>query len=192
MKKLLFILLSALMVLTACGGSDAEEITYETGETIMVQIEMENGGIIKLELYPDKAPITCANFVKLAKDGFYDGLIFHRVIKDFMIQGGDPTGTGMGGSDENIKGEFAVNGVQNDISHVRGVISMARSRSYDSASSQFFICHADAKYLDGQYAAFGKVTEGMEVVDEIAEVKTDYNDRPMIDMVIKTITVIEE
>ena len=158
----------------------------------MVQIEMENGGIIKLELYPDKAPITCANFVKLAKDGFYDGLIFHRVIKDFMIQGGDPTGTGMGGADENIKGEFAVNGVQNDISHVRGVISMARSRSYDSASSQFFICHADAKYLDGQYAAFGKVTEGMEVVDEIAEVKTDYNDRPMIDMVIKTITVVEE
>lgn len=192
MKKYLFSLLAVLMVFTACGGSDTEEITFETGETIMVQIEMENGGIIKLELYPDKAPITCANFVKLAKDGFYDGLIFHRVIKDFMIQGGDPTGTGMGGADENIKGEFAVNGVQNDISHVRGVISMARSRSYDSASSQFFICHADAKYLDGQYAAFGKVTEGMEVVDEIAEVKTDYNDRPMIDMVIKTITVVEE
>ena len=192
MKKLLFSLLAVLMVFTACGGSDTEEITFETGETIMVQIEMENGGIIKLELYPEKAPITCENFVNLAKDGFYDGLIFHRVIKDFMIQGGDPTGTGMGGSDKNIKGEFAVNGVQNDISHVRGVISMARSRSYDSASSQFFICHADAKYLDGQYAAFGKVTEGMEVVDEIAEVKTDYNDRPMIDMVIKTITVIEE
>ena len=158
----------------------------------MIQIEMEHGGIIKLELYPDKAPITCANFVKLAKEGFYDGLIFHRVIKDFMIQGGDPTGTGMGGADENIKGEFKVNGVANDISHVRGVISMARSRSYDSASSQFFICHADAKYLDGQYAAFGKVIEGMEVVDEIAEVKTDYSDRPMIDMVIKTITVVEE
>ena len=192
MKKILFTLLAVLMALTSCGGSDTEEITFETGETIMVQIEMENGGIIKLELYPDKAPITCENFVKLAKDGFYDGLIFHRVIKDFMIQGGDPTGTGMGGADKNIKGEFAVNGVQNDISHVRGVISMARSRSYDSASSQFFICHADAKYLDGQYAAFGKVIEGMEVVDEIAEVKTDYNDRPMIDMVIKTITVVEE
>ena len=191
MKKLLFILLAVLMAFTACGGSDTEEITFESGETIMVQIEMENGGIIKLELYPEKAPITCANFVKLAKEGFYDGLIFHRVIKDFMIQGGDPTGTGMGGADENIKGEFAVNGVQNDLSHERGVISMARSRSYDSASSQFFICHADAKYLDGQYAAFGKVTEGMEVVDEIAEVKTDYNDRPMIDMVIKTITVAE-
>lgn len=191
MKKILFILLAVLMVFTACGGSDTEEILEESGETIMVQIEMENGGIIKLELYPEKAPITCANFVKLAKEGFYDGLIFHRVIKDFMIQGGDPTGTGMGGADENIKGEFAVNGVQNDLSHERGVISMARSRSYDSASSQFFICHADAKYLDGQYAAFGKVTEGMEVVDEIAEVKTDYNDRPMIDMVIKTITVAE-
>ena len=192
MKKLLFILLTVLMAFTACGGSDTEEILEELGETIMVQIEMENGGIIKLELYPDKAPITCENFVKLAKEGFYDGLIFHRVIKDFMIQGGDPTGTGMGGADKNIKGEFAVNGVQNDISHVRGVISMARSRSYDSASSQFFICHADAKYLDGQYAAFGKVVEGMEVVDEIAEVKTDYNDRPMIDMVIKTITIVEE
>jgi len=158
----------------------------------MVQIEMENGGIITLELYPEIAPITCENFVKLAKDGFYDGLIFHRVIKGFMIQGGDPTGTGMGGADENIKGEFAVNGVQNNISHVRGVISMARSRSFDSASSQFFICHADAPHLNGQYAAFGKVTDGMDVVDEIAGVKTDYNDRPMFDMVIKTIRVIEE
>ncbi len=197
MKHITKILLSILllgMVLFAlsCGKDDTAEILENYGETIMVQIEMENGGIIKLELYPDIAPITCANFVKLAKDGFYDGLIFHRVIKDFMIQGGDPTGTGMGGSDENIKGEFAVNGVENNLSHERGVISMARSRSYDSASSQFFICHADAKYLDGQYAAFGKVTEGMEVVDEIAEVKTDYNDRPMIDMVIKTITVVEE
>ena len=196
MRKLIHILtvlLTGVMLFTSCGGAAEENTTAEdSGETIMVQIEMENGGIIKLELYPEKAPITCENFVKLAKDGFYDGLIFHRVIKDFMIQGCDHTGTVMGGADENIKGEFAVNGVQNDISHVRGVISMARSRSYDSASSQFFICHADAKYLDGQYAAFGKVTEGMEVVDEIAEVKTDYNDRPMIDMVIKTITVIEE
>ncbi len=197
MKHITKILLSVLllgMVFAAlsCGKDDTAEILENYGETIMVQIEMENGGIIKLELYPDIAPITCANFVKLAKDGFYDGLIFHRVIKDFMIQGGDPTGTGMGGADENIKGEFAVNGVENNLSHERGVISMARSRSYDSASSQFFICHADAKYLDGQYAAFGKVTEGMDVVDEIAEVKTDYNDRPMIDMVIKTITVVEE
>lgn len=197
MKHITKILLPILLALTAlcclsCQKDDTDEILEEYGETIMVQIEMENGGIIKLELYPDIAPITCANFVKLAKDGFYDGLIFHRVIKDFMIQGGDPTGTGMGGSDENIKGEFSVNGVENNLSHERGVISMARSRSYDSASSQFFICHADAKYLDGQYAAFGKVTEGMDVVDEIAEVKTDYNDRPIIDMVIKTITVIEE
>ncbi len=186
------LLLGMVLVALSCGKDDTAEILENYGETIMVQIEMENGGIIKLELYPDIAPITCANFVKLAKDGFYDGLIFHRVIKDFMIQGGDPTGTGMGGADENIKGEFAVNGVENNLSHERGVISMARSRSYDSASSQFFICHADAKYLDGQYAAFGKVTEGMDVVDEIAEVKTDYNDRPMIDMVIKTITVVEE
>ena len=197
MKHITKILLSVLLlgmvfVALSCGKDDTAEILENYGETIMVQIEMENGGIIKLELYPDIAPITCANFVKLAKDGFYDGLIFHRVIKDFMIQGGDPTGTGMGGADENIKGEFAVNGVENNLSHERGVISMARSRSYDSASSQFFICHADAKYLDGQYAAFGKVTEGMDVVDEIAEVKTDYNDRPMIDMVIKTITVVEE
>lgn len=197
MKRITKILLAVFLVATAvlclsCQKDDTNEILEEYGETIMVQIEMENGGIIKLELYPEIAPITCANFVKLAKEGFYDGLIFHRVIKDFMIQGGDPTGTGMGGSDENIKGEFSVNGVENNLSHERGVISMARSRSYDSASSQFFICHADAKYLDGQYAAFGKVIEGMDVVDEIAEVKTDYNDRPMIDMVMKSVTVVEE
>ncbi|MBQ2278819.1 MAG: peptidylprolyl isomerase, partial [Clostridia bacterium] len=136
----------------------------------MVQIEMDNGGIIKLELYPDIAPITVANFEKLVKEGFYDGLIFHRVIKNFMIQGGDPTGTGMGGAKETIKGEFASNGVTNTLSHTRGVISMARSQKKDSASSQFFICHADAKYLDGDYAAFGKVIEGMDVVDEIANV----------------------
>ncbi|MBR3997712.1 MAG: peptidylprolyl isomerase [Clostridia bacterium] len=157
----------------------------------MVQIEMENGGIIKLELYLDAAPITVENFVKLAKNGFYNGLIFHRVIKDFMIQGGDPEGTGMGGAKDKIKGEFAVNGWQNPISHKRGVISMARSRANDSASSQFFICHADSTYLDGQYAAFGMVTEGMEVVDEIAGVATDKNDRPREDVVIKSITVID-
>ena len=156
----------------------------------MVQIEMENGGIIKLELYPDKAPITCANFVKLAGEGFYDGLIFHRVIKDFMIQGGDPTGTGMGGSDENIKGEFKVNGIHNPLSHKRGVISMARSQRYNSASSQFFICHADATFLDGQYAAFGHVVEGMEVVDRIATVATDGQDRPRIDMTMTKVTLI--
>ncbi|MBQ3018502.1 MAG: peptidylprolyl isomerase [Clostridia bacterium] len=156
----------------------------------MVRIEMENGGIIDIELFEDKAPITCANFKKLVEKGFYDGLIFHRVIAGFMIQGGDPTGTGCGGSDENIKGEFLANGVKNDISHVRGVISMARSQSMNSASSQFFIMHADGKFLDGQYAAFGKVVSGIEVVDEIAGVKTDFRDRPIIDMRMKKVTLI--
>ena len=158
----------------------------------MVRIEMENGGIIDIELYDDKAPITVENFKSLVKRGFYDGLIFHRVIAGFMIQGGDPMGTGFGGSDKNIKGEFASNGVKNDISHVRGVISMARSQNKNSASSQFFIMHADGKFLDGEYAAFGKVVSGMEVVDEIAGVKTDYNDRPIIDMRMKKVTLIEE
>lgn len=144
----------------------------------MVVIELENGKEIKIELYPDKAPITTANFLKLVEAGFYDGLIFHRVIKGFMIQGGDPTGTGMGGAKEKIKGEFLANGVANDIKHVRGVISMARSKHPDSASSQFFIMHEDSPHLDGQYAAFGKVVEGMEAVDEIAESETDYGDRP--------------
>lgn len=156
----------------------------------MVRIEMENGGIIDVELYEDKAPITCANFKKLVGEGFYDGLIFHRVIAGFMIQGGDPTGTGCGGSSENIKGEFASNGVRNDISHVRGVISMARSQNKNSASSQFFIMHADGKFLDGEYAAFGKVVSGIEVVDEIAGVKTDFRDRPVIDMKMKKVTLI--
>ena len=155
----------------------------------MVTIEMENGSKIKLELYPEKAPITVANFEKLVKAGFYNGLIFHRVIAGFMIQGGDPLGNGMGGSDENIKGEFAANGVPNDIKHVRGVISMARAQNPNSASSQFFIMHADAPYLDGQYAAFGKVVEGMETVDEIASVPTDFSDRPRMDMVMKSVTI---
>ena len=163
----------------------------ESGETIMIQIEMQNGGIINLELYPDKAPITVENFVSLVNEKFYDGLIFHRVIKDFMIQGGDPEGTGFGGSGETIKGEFTANGVANDISHVRGVISMARSKQMDSASSQFFIVQKDSTYLDGQYAAFGKVIEGMDVVDEIASVATDRNARPLEDVVIKSIRVIE-
>ena len=156
----------------------------------MVRIEMENGGVIDIELYEDKAPITCANFKKLVGEGFYDGLIFHRVIAGFMIQGGDPTGTGCGGSSENIKGEFASNGVRNEISHVRGVISMARSQNKNSASSQFFIMHADGKFLDGEYAAFGKVVSGIEVVDEIAGVKTDFRDRPVIDMKMKKVTLI--
>ena len=157
----------------------------------MVVIEMENGKEIKLELYPEKAPITVANFLKLVGEGFYDGLIFHRVIKGFMIQGGDPEGTGSGGSEEKIKGEFRANGVPNDIRHVRGVISMARTKLPDSASSQFFIVHENAPHLDGQYAAFGKVVEGMETVDEIAQVKTDYNDRPITDVRMKRVYVSE-
>lgn len=148
-----------------------------------------NGKKIKLELYPEVAPITVANFVKLAKEGFYDGLIFHRVIKGFMIQGGDPTGTGYGGSDEKIKGEFAANGVENTIKHTRGTISMARSANPDSASSQFFIMHMDAPHLDGSYAAFGRVIEGMDTVDEIAEAATDYADKPRIAQVMKKVTV---
>ena len=155
----------------------------------MVKIEMENGGVITLELYPEIAPQTVANFEKLAKEGFYDGLIFHRVIAGFMIQGGDPTGTGMGGAKEKLFGEFRANGFNNTLSHDRGVISMARSESFNSASSQFFIMHADGHFLDGQYAAFGKVTSGMEVVDEIASVPTDYSDRPRFVQKIKTITV---
>jgi len=149
---------------------------------------MEDGSEIKLELYEDKAPVTVANFKKLVEQGFYNGLIFHRVISGFMIQGGDPAGTGMGGSDSNIKGEFSANGVKNDLSHTRGVISMARSSKYDSASSQFFICHADAAFLDGNYAAFGKVISGIETVDKIASVRTDKNDRPLEVQKIKSIS----
>ena len=185
--------LTSIITLAGCGKEDDEEFTIgDPGETIMVQIEMENGGIIKLELYPEHAPITVENFVKLVNDGFYDGLIFHRVIKNFMIQGGDPEGTGMGGSPDKIKGEFAANGVNNPIKHERGVISMARTNNPNSASSQFFICHKAAPHLDGSYAAFGKVIEGIEVVDEIANVVTGKNDRPREDVVIKSIRVIEE
>ncbi len=156
----------------------------------MVRIEMGNGGIIELELYPEVAPITVKNFEKLVSEGFYDGLIFHRVIAGFMIQGGDPLGMGYGGSDEKIKGEFLANGVVNKLSHTRGVISMARSQDFNSASSQFFICHEDAAFLDGQYAAFGKVTKGMEVVDEIAAVETNSMDKPFEDQVMKKVTLI--
>ena len=151
----------------------------------MVVIEMENGGKIEIELSPEAAPITVKNFEKLVGEGFYDGLIFHRVIKGFMIQGGDPLGNGMGGAGEKIIGEFAANGHANPIKHTRGVISMARAYDPNSASSQFFIMHADAPHLDGQYAAFGKVVSGMEVVDEIADVAVDYSDRPRFDMRIK-------
>lgn len=157
----------------------------------MVVMEMENGKKIKLELYPEAAPITVANFEKLVRAGFYNGLIFHRVIEGFMIQGGDPTGTGMGGADEKIKGEFAANGVANPLKHTRGVISMARSMMKDSASSQFFIMHKDAPHLDGSYAAFGKVVEGMDTVDAIATTQTDYSDRPLVPQVIKSVTIEE-
>lgn len=155
----------------------------------MVVIEMENGKKIKIELYPETAPETVANFEKLVKSGFYNGLIFHRVISGFMIQGGCPNGTGMGGPGWTIKGEFASNGFENNLKHTRGVISMARSMMPDSAGSQFFIMHEDAPHLDGQYAAFGKVVEGMDVVDEIANTQTDRGDRPKTPQIMKSVTI---
>ena len=152
-------------------------------------ITMENGGVITAELYPEIAPGTVSNFIYLASQGFYDGLIFHRVIPGFMIQGGCPLGTGTGGPGYCIKGEFKLNGVKNTLSHKRGVLSMARAQSPNSAGSQFFIMHADGNFLDGQYAAFGAVTSGMEVVDAIAAVPTDANDRPLKEQKIRSITV---
>lgn len=172
MKKVLALILAMTMCLTlftACSS--------ENDDIVNVTIEVENYGTIKLELYSDIAPITVANFVSLVEEGFYDGLTFHRIIDGFMIQGGDPLGNGTGGSDETITGEFALNGIENELSHTRGVISMARSSDYDSASSQFFIMHEDYPSLDGSYAAFGMVTSGMDVVDAIAEsaIVTDSN-----------------
>ena len=155
----------------------------------MVVIEVKGMGKIKVELDREHAPITVENFEKLVKEGFYDGTIFHRVIYGFMIQGGDPTGTGMGGPGYTIKGEFAANGIDNPILHKRGVISMARSMDPDSAGSQFFIMHQDAPHLDGQYAAFGHIVEGMEVVDEIANSLTNYSDRPMEDVVMEKVYI---
>ncbi len=155
----------------------------------IVTITMKDLGDIKIELYPEIAPITVENFVKLAGQGFYNGLTFHRVISGFMIQGGCPDGTGMGGPGYHIKGEFASNGVANNLKHSRGVISMARAMDPDSAGSQFFIMHEDAPHLDGSYAAFGKVIEGLEVVDKIAETRTDYNDKPLEPQVIEVVTV---
>ena len=181
MKKLLI----ALVCLTLIAGAALAETT----ENPVATLTMADGGVIELELYPDVAPNTVANFIELANAGFYDGLIFHRVIAGFMIQGGDPQGTGMGGPGYTIKGEFAANGVVNDLSHTRGVISMARAQHPDSAGSQFFIMHADAPYLDGNYAAFGRVTQGLEVVDAIAQTPTDANDRPRAEQVIRSIRV---
>ena len=155
----------------------------------IVTFTMENGDTFKAELYPDVAPHSVNNFVSLIKKGFYDGLIFHRVIPGFMIQGGDPEGTGMGGPGYSIKGEFASNGFRNDLKHTKGVLSMARSMMPDSAGSQFFIMHETSPHLDGEYAAFGKITEGQEVVDAIAVVETDYSDRPRTPQVMKSVTV---
>lgn len=187
MKKRTFLLfaLLAMLVLTACGGksnaqtdtsapddSSQQTTADDTAEPIgqhHAQITVKDYGTIDIELDGDVAPISVQNFIDLANDGFYDGLTFHRIITGFMMQGGDPTGTGMGGSEDNIKGEFSANGVKNDLSHTRGAVSMARSSDYDSASSQFFIVQQDSTYLDGQYACFGYVTNGMDVVDAICD-----------------------
>ena len=186
MKKALCLTLALLLcgLLTACSGGN---------DPVHVEMSVKDFGTIQLELYPDIAPITVENFVSLAEDGFYDGLTFHRIISGFMIQGGDPNGDGTGGSGTDIKGEFSANGVENDLSHTRGVISMARSQLYDSASSQFFIMHQDTPRLDGQYAAFGKVTEGMDVVDEIASVEVDPSDgsTPLTPVYIEYVKVVD-
>ena len=183
MKRLIIAILVALLALWGMAAL-GEEAQYP-----IATIELENGGVIVAELYPDIAPNTVANFIDLANSGFYDGLIFHRVIAGFMIQGGDPTGTGMGGPGYTIKGEFDANGFENSLSHTRGVLSMARTSKPDTAGSQFFIMHADAPYLDGRYAAFGQVTEGIEYVDAIAATATDAYDRPLEEQAIKTISV---
>ncbi|MCI9008404.1 MAG: peptidylprolyl isomerase [Lachnospiraceae bacterium] len=154
----------------------------------VITIEMEDGGIIRAELYPDTAPNTVRNFLSLVQKGFYNGLIFHRVIEDFMIQGGCPEGSGMGGPGYSIKGEFTENRFQNELKHTEGVLSMARSMHPDSAGSQFFIIHKTSPHLDGSYAAFGKVIEGMDVVNRIAETDTDYSDRPIVPQVIRSMT----
>ena len=155
----------------------------------IVTIEMENGDVMKAELYPEIAPNTVNNLVSLCKKGFYDGVIFHRVIAGFMLQGGDPQGKGIGGPGYSIRGEFTANGFKNDLKHSRGVLSMARTMAPDSAGSQFFVMHEDAPHLDGQYAAFGKIIEGLDVVDKIANIRTDYNDRPRVPQVMKKVTV---
>ena len=201
MKKPIVLLLAALMLLSlACAkGSKAPAAASNTTETKeetnvdkthpIATITMKDGGVIELELYPETAPESVKNFISLANAGFYDGLIFHRVITGFMIQGGDPDGRGTGGPGYSIKGEFAANGVKNDISHVRGVLSMARAQPYDSAGSQFFIMHEDGTYLDGQYAAFGRVISGMDVVDAIAKTTTDARDKPYKDQIMETVRV---
>ncbi len=222
-KKMINVLISlvcvaSMLALTACGGSKSEAAgtaaeteaagseqaseaaesgseTEYTGKKYEAVIKVKDYGDIKVDLYADAAPISVENFVKLSKDGFYDGLTFHRIISGFMIQGGDPLGNGTGGSDETIKGEFSLNGVENNLSHTRGAISMARSSDPDSASSQFFIVHEDSDFLDGQYACFGYVTEGMDVVDKICENTPVQDDNGTVasedQPVIESITITE-
>lgn len=202
MKKITVGILLIIMILSITGCNKKEKFITEgkiegisfkeTKEvTNYVKIEMKSNKIILLELYPDVAPITAENFQNLVGEKFYDGIIFHRVIKDFMIQTGDPTGTGMGGSEKTIQGEFASNGYLNTLTHTRGVVSMARtSNDMNSASSQFFIVHQDSPHLNGDYASFGKVIAGMDTVDKIANVQTDKNDKPLVEQKIKTIRFI--
>ena len=180
MKKKILLIVILLLFITGCNTKTKENSKMLKGKH-NVEITIKDYGIIKVELDADNAPITVTNFVSLVKGGFYDGLTFHRIIKDFMIQGGDPLGNGTGGSEETIKGEFKNNGVNNTISHVRGVISMARGQDYDSASSQFFIVHKDSTFLDDEYAAFGHVTEGMEIVDKICEDANPTDDNGTIE-----------
>ena len=207
MKKIIFLLSMLLiisMLFTACGSAESTDSGSENDKTdsyeeqikdiptdpVSVVINVQHFGEITVELYPEHAPLTVTNFLKLVDSKFYDGLTFHRIMKGFMIQGGDPKGDGTGDADETIKGEFSENGVDNPLSHTRGTISMARgSHSMDSASCQFFICDADSLFLDGQYAAFGKVTEGMDVVDAIADVAVDYNSAGEKSVPINTITI---
>lgn len=197
MKKIFSVILIVCLLMCGCSKDTSkgiiEKISYEETNEITNYVKLETTkGIILVELYPNVAPITVENFQNLVNEKFYDGLIFHRVIKGFMIQGGDPEGTGLGGSTKTIKGEFKNNGVNNDLSHTRGVISMARnSISMDSASSQFFIVQKDSTYLDGDYAAFGKVIAGMDVVDKIASVNVDSNDKPTSMQKIKSIRFIK-
>lgn len=199
-KSITAAIMTSLFIISGCGtsgpdenedASTANEVDIDLENPTIVTMTMENGGEVVMELYPDVAPKTVENFVKLASDGFYNGLTFHRVIPGFMIQGGDPEGNGTGGPDHSVEGEFSNNGFENDLSHERGVVSMARSQDPDSAGSQFFIVVEDSTFLDGDYAAFGKVTEGMDVVDEIVSVETGSNDKPVQgqEQVIETITV---
>ena len=215
----IFLCMSVLFILSSCGNKEEENLNYTTSEvdgktiytiktkkyvssdkeTNLVMIDVRDYGIMVAELYPDKAPITVENFKNLVSKNFYSGLIFHRVMKNFVIQTGDPQGNGIGGSDKTIKGEFEANGVKNDISHVRGVLSMARkkgsnpetSETFNSASSQFYIVQDDATYLDGKYAGFGKLVSGYDVLDKIASVETNMNDKPINDVVIKNVRFVE-